>query len=194
MALRTLQAKVHEASNMFFKGAYRDAIMLLQTVAERAHDVPNGQTIECESLRMVGHGLIRLRNFEPAARCLDTCLTLACTLKNPRLEADAHVALGQLAAAKDPPDLPAAQAHHEHARDLSKKSGDVAGEAAACLNLANTRIKRGYKTEGLEAMHQALELRRRQRKEAKAALAAAEAELGCFETSTRTRRERSRKR
>jgi len=29
---------------------------------------------------MVGHGLIRLRSFEPAGRCLETCLALACAL------------------------------------------------------------------------------------------------------------------
>ena len=82
---------------MFWRGAYRDAVTLLQTVAERAHDVPNGQTIECEALRMVGHGLIRLRSFEPAERCLETCLALACSLRDrdPKLEANAHIALGK---------------------------------------------------------------------------------------------------
>ena len=43
-----------------------------------------------EALRMVGHALIRLRSFEPAGRCLELCLALACSIGDPSLVGMAH--------------------------------------------------------------------------------------------------------
>jgi hypothetical protein len=53
------------------------------------------------------------------------------------LEANAHIALGQLAGAKELPDQAAAQQHHEHARRLAKEIGDVAGLCTSRSQLTN---------------------------------------------------------
>ena len=66
----------------------------------------------------------------PAERCLEACLALACAVKRVSLQANAHIALGQLASARDPADLDAAHQHHEYARSLAAESGDTAGEVA----------------------------------------------------------------
>ena len=33
-----------------------------------------GRDIECEALRVAGHGMIRMRAWEPAEKCLNACL------------------------------------------------------------------------------------------------------------------------
>ena len=168
MKLRSLQDKVTEASALFWRGQYRSAIAQLQDVAATAHDIPGGQTIECEALRMVGHGLIRLRMFAPAAECLDTCLGLATALENPSLQANAYIALGQLAGSKEEPDHATSQKYFDRARHISKAFADTAGQAAASLNLANAMARAGDVEGGLEMMKEALELRRIQSRAAAA--------------------------
>ena len=55
----------------------------LQTVAEKAHDTPNGQSIECEALRMAGPG--REPYFTRPRQQLDMSTLLESHLEAPYL-------------------------------------------------------------------------------------------------------------
>ena len=105
-ALDDLRRRIQTASDIFWRGGYREAVLQLQDIASKAHDIPHGKSVECEALRMCGHGLIRLRQFTPAKQCLSTCLEIAQSIGSASLEANARVALGQLASNIDPPITP----------------------------------------------------------------------------------------
>ena len=115
-ALDDLRRRIQTASDIFWRGGYREAVLQLQDIASKAHDIPHGKSVECEALRMCGHGLIRLRQFTPAKQCLSTCLEIAQSIGSASLEANARVALGQLASNIDPPDHAAAMEHHAEAK------------------------------------------------------------------------------
>ena len=159
-AASELQRRLRDAQASFWSGRYRESVLALQDIASEAHDVgPVARGIECEALRMAGHGLIRLRQFDAADRCLDACVGIARSMRHRGLEANALVAMGQLAATREPPDYDAAVAHHSRARDLARETDDVPAEAAACLNLANATVKRGDRVAGEAFTREALRLR-----------------------------------
>ena len=118
--------------------------------------------MECEALRLCGHCLIRLKQFDAADRCLVMCMDVALKVEMPALIANVHIAQGQLASQREPPDYPKALKHHEAARVIARECEDISAEAAACLNCANTMGKMGDKERGMELQYEALGLRRKQ--------------------------------
>ena len=160
--LQQLRIYLQAASQMFWRGEYRRAVEVLQQVAEKCHGIPSGEMMECEALRLCGHCLIRLKQFDAADRCLDMCMDVAKTVEMPALIANVHIAQGQLASQREPPDYPKALEHHEAARVIARECEDISAEAAACLNCANTVGKMGDKERGMELQYEALGLRRKQ--------------------------------
>lgn len=160
--LQQLRIYLQAASQMFWRGEYRRAVEVLQQVAEKCHGIPSGEMMECEALRLCGHCLIRLKQFDAADRCLDMCMDVAKTVEMPALIANVHIAQGQLASQREPPDYPEALKHHEAARVIARECEDISAEAAACLNCANTMGKMGDKERGMELQYEALGLRRKQ--------------------------------
>ena len=160
--LQQLRIYLQAASQMFWRGEYRRAVEVLQQVAEKCHGIPSGEMMECEALRLCGHCLIRLKQFDAADRCLDMCMDVAKTVEMPALIANVHIAQGQLASQREPPDYPEALKHHEAARVIARECEDISAEAAACLNCANTVGKMGDKERGMELQYEALGLRRKQ--------------------------------
>ena len=77
---------------------------------------------------------------------LNACVGIARSMRHRGLEANALIAMGQLAATREPPEYDTAVAHHSRARELARETNDVAAEAAACLNLANTTVGAGMLT------------------------------------------------
>ena len=94
--LQQLRIYLQAASQMFWRGEYRRAVEVLQQVAEKCHGIPSGEMMECEALRLCGHCLIRLKQFDAADRCLDMCMDVAKTVEMPALIANVHIAQGQL--------------------------------------------------------------------------------------------------
>lgn len=175
-ATSELQRRLRDAQGSFWSGRYRESVLALQDIASEAHDVgPVARGIECETLRMAGHGLIRLREFDAADRCLDACVGIARSMRHRGLEANALVAMGQLAATREPPEYDTAVAHHSRARELARETNDVSAEAAACLNLANTTVKRGDRVAGEAFTREALKLRQDHARTMAAAVERAEA-------------------
>ena len=160
--LQQLRIYLQAASQMFWRGEYRRAVEVLQQVAEKCHGIPSGEMMECEALRLCGHCLIRLKQFDAADRCLVMCMDVALKVEMPALIANVHIAQGQLASQREPPDYPKALKHHEAARVIARECEDISAEAAACLNCANTMGKMGDKERGMELQYEALGLRRKQ--------------------------------
>ena len=160
--LQQLRVYLQAASQLFWRGEYRRAVEILQQVAQKCEGVPSGEMMQCEALRLCGHCLIRLKQFDAADRCLEMCMGVAKTIELPALIANVHIAQGQLAAQRDPPDYPKALENHEAARVIAKECEDISAEAAACLNCANTVGKMGDKERGMELQYEALGLRRKQ--------------------------------
>ena len=145
-----------------------------------------GRDIECEALRVAGHGMIRMRAWEPAETCLDACLGVArLGLEDdpplpPGAAIGAFVALGTLASAREPPEFDLSQQWFAHALQVAREAGDVAAEASVCQSLAGVAGKMGDGAAAAQAAEMALGLRRAKLEEAGRTLVAAEEALAAF--------------
>ena len=188
-----LRAKLGQATAAFWRGQSGPAVSALQDIAMKAHELQAehklGRELECEALRMAAHGMIRMRAFEPAERCLDACLSVAKEGKNdekplpPGAEIGAFVGLGTLESSRTPPNLELAKEWYAQALGIAREAGDVAAEAAVCQNLAGVAGKMGDSSGAAEACEMALGLRRAKVEEVRADLAATEQALSEFTKS-----------
>ena len=132
-----------------------------------------GRDIECEALRMAGHGMIRMRAWEPAEKCLDACLgVVRVGLEDdpplpPGAAIGAFVALGTLASNREPPQFDLSQHWFAQALQSARDAGDVAAEASVCQSLANVAGKMGDGAAAAQAAEMALGLRRAKVEEAR---------------------------
>ena len=193
-ATSELQRRLRDAQGSFWSGVTANPSSRSKTSPSEAHDVgPVARGIECEALRVAGHGLIRLRQFDAADRCLDACVGIARSMRHRGLEANALVAMGQLAATREPPEYDTAVAHHSRARELARETDDVvSAEAAACLNLANTTVKRGDRVAGEAFTREALKLRQDHARTMAAAVERADAAVAAAAANRRRRNRRRR--
>ena len=145
-----------------------------------------GRDVECEALRVAGHGMIRMRAWEPAEKCLDACLGVArAGLEDdpplpPGAAIGAFVALGTLASTREPPEFDLSQQWFAQALQVAREAGDVAAEASVCQSLAGVAGKMGDGAAAAQAAEMALGLRRAKVEEARQMLVAAENELAAF--------------
>ena len=187
---QSLRARLGVATGAFRRGATGQAVSALQDIAMEAHELFNqhklGRDIECEALRVAGHGMIRMGAWEPAEKCLDACLGVAqAGLQDdppllPGAAIGAFVALGTLASAREPPEFDLSQQWFAQALQVAREAGDIAAEASVCQSLANVAGKMGDSAAAAEAAEMALGLRRAKVEEARQKLVAAEDALGAF--------------
>ena len=185
-----LRARLGAATVAFSRGATGQAVSALQDIAMEAHELFDrhalGRDIECEALRVAGHGMIRMRAWEPAEKCLDACLGVArLGLEDdpplpPGAAIGAFVALGTLASAREPPEFDLSQQWFAHALQVAREAGDVAAEASVCQSLAGVAGKMGDGAAAAQAAEMALGLRRAKLEEAGRTLVAAEEALAAF--------------
>jgi hypothetical protein len=186
----SLRARLGAATAQFWRGGTGPAVSDLQDIAMEANELQLrhglGRDVECEALRMAGHGMIRMRAFEPAERCLNMCLAVANEGKKdakplpPGAEIGAFVALGTLDSSKTPPDLERAKEWYAQAMGIAREAKDLAAEASVCQNLAGVAQKMGDGFGAAEFAEAALQLRRRRVEEAKADLDSTEMALSAF--------------
>ena len=187
---QSLRARLGAATVAFSRGATGQAVSALQDIAMEAHELFDrhalGRDIECEALRVAGHGMIRMRAWEPAEKCLDACLGVArLGLEDdpplpPGAAIGAFVALGTLASAREPPEFDLSQQWFAHALQVAREAGDVAAEASVCQSLAGVAGKMGDGAAAAQAAEMALGLRRAKLEEAGRTLVAAEEALAAF--------------
>ena len=187
---QSLRARLGAATAAFWRGATGQAVSALQDIAMEAHELFErhklGRDIECEALRMAGHGMIRMRAWEPAEKCLDACLgVVRLGLEDdpplpPGAAIGAFVALGTLASNREPPQFDLSQHWFAQALQSARDAGDVAAEASVCQSLANVAGKMGDGAAAAQAAEMALGLRRAKVEEARQTLKAAEDALGAF--------------
>ena len=187
---QSLRARLGAATVAFSRGATGQAVSALQDIAMEAHELFDrhalGLDIECEALRVAGHGMIRMRAWEPAEKCLDACLGVArLGLEDdpplpPGAAIGAFVALGTLASAREPPEFDLSQQWFAHALQVAREAGDVAAEASVCQSLAGVAGKMGDGAAAAQAAEMALGLRRAKLEEAGRTLVAAEEALAAF--------------
>jgi hypothetical protein len=187
---QSLRARLGAATAAFWRGATGQAVSALQDIAMEAHELFErhklGRDIECEALRMAGHGMIRMRAWEPAEKCLDACLgVVRVGLEDdpplpPGAAIGAFVALGTLASNREPPQFDLSQHWFAQALQSARDAGDVAAEASVCQSLANVAGKMGDGAAAAQAAEMALGLRRAKVEEARQTLKAAEDALGAF--------------
>jgi len=187
---QSLRARLGAATVAFSRGATGQAVSALQDIAMEAHELFDrhalGRDIECEALRVAGHGMIRVRAWEPAEKCLDACLGVArLGLEDdpplpPGAAIGAFVALGTLASAREPPEFDLSQQWFAHALQVAREAGDVSAEASVCQSLAGVAGKMGDGAAAAQAAEMALGLRRAKLEEAGRTLVAAEEALAAF--------------
>ena len=187
---QSLRARLGAATVAFSRGATGQAVSALQDIAMEAHELFDrhalGRDIECEALRVAGHGMIRMRAWEPAEKCLDACLGVArLGLEDdpplpPSAAIGAFVALGTLASAREPPEFDLSQQWFAHALQVAREAGDVSAEASVCQSLAGVAGKMGDGAAAAQAAEMALGLRRAKLEEAGRTLVAAEEALAAF--------------
>jgi hypothetical protein len=187
---QSLRARLGAATVAFSRGATGQAVSALQDIAMEAHELFDrhalGRDIECEALRVAGHGMIRMRAWEPAEKCLDACLGVArLGLEDdpplpPGAAIGAFVALGTLASAREPPEFDLSQQWFAHALQVAREAGDVSAEASVCQSLAGVAGKMGDGAAAAQAAEMALGLRRAKLEEAGRTLVAAEEALAAF--------------
>ena len=187
---QSLRARLGAATVAFSRGATGQAVSALQDIAMEAHELFDrhalGRDIECEALRVAGHGMIRMRAWEPAEKCLDACLGVArLGLEDdpplpPGAAIGAFVALGTLASAREPPEFDLSQQWFAHALQTAREAGDVSAEASVCQSLAGVAGKMGDGAAAAQAAEMALGLRRAKLEEAGRTLVAAEEALAAF--------------
>ena len=187
---QSLRARLGAATVAFSRGATGQAVSALQDIAMEAHELFDrhalGRDIECEALRVAGHGMIRMRAWEPAEKCLDACLGVArLGLEDdpplpPGAAIGAFVALGTLASAREPPEFDLSQQWFAHALQVAREAGDVSAEASVCQSLAGVAGKIGDGAAAAQAAEMALGLRRAKLEEAGRTLVAAEEALAAF--------------
>ena len=187
---KSLRARLGAATGAFRRGAIGQAVSALQDIAMEAHELFDqhklGRDVECEALRVAGHGMIRMRAWEPAEKCLDACLGVArAGLEDdpplpPGAAIGAFVALGTLASTREPPEFDLSQQWFAQALQVAREAGDVAAEASVCQSLAGVAGKMGDGAAAAQAAEMALGLRRAKVEEARQMLVAAENELAAF--------------
>jgi len=187
---QSLRARLGAATVAFSRGATGQAVSALQDIAMEAHELFDrhalGRDIECEALRVAGHGMIRMRAWEPAEKCLDACLGVArLGLEDdpplpPGAAIGAFVALGTLASVREPPEFDLSQQWFAHALQVAREAGDVSAEASVCQSLAGVAGKMGDGAAAAQAAEMALGLRRAKLEEAGRTLVAAEEALAAF--------------